>query len=83
MTFGRNGMFGPAPEFFGITLPFTTAAVVLAATFVAAPFYIRSARSGILAVPKEVEEAARVDGCDEFGVFTSITASPPCCTAQT
>jgi molybdate transport system permease protein len=74
LTFGRNGMFGPALSFFGISLPFTTAAVVVAATFVAAPFYIRSARSGILAVPREVEEAARVDGCDEFGVFRSITA---------
>jgi molybdate transport system permease protein len=74
LTFGRNGMFGPALAFFGISLPFTTAAVVVAATFVAAPFYIRSARSGILAVPQEVEEAARVDGCDEFGVFRSITA---------
>ncbi len=74
LTFGRNGMFGPVLSFFGISLPFTTAAVVVAATFVAAPFYIRSAKSGILAVPKEVEEAARVDGCDEFGVFRSITA---------
>jgi len=74
LTFGRNGMFGPALEFFGITLPFTTAAVVVAATFVAAPFYVRSARAGILAVPREVEEAARVDGCDEFHVFRSITA---------
>jgi molybdate transport system permease protein len=77
LTFGRNGMFGPVLSFFGISLPFTTAAVVIAATFVAAPFYIRSARSGILSVPREVEEAARVDGCDEFGVFRSITA-PAC-----
>jgi molybdate transport system permease protein len=74
LTFGRNGMLGPALEYFGISLPFTTAAVVVAATFVAAPFYVRSAKAGILAVPKEVEEAARVDGCDEFHVFRSITA---------
>jgi len=76
LTFGRNGMFGPALSFFGVSLPFTTAAAVVAATFVAAPFYIRSARSGILAVPKEVEEAARVDGCDEFRVFRSMRRRP-------
>ena len=74
LTFGRNGMFGPTLALFGISLPFTTGAVVVAATFVSAPFYIRSARSGILSVPREVEEAARVDGCDEFRVFRSITA---------
>jgi molybdate transport system permease protein len=67
-------MFGPTLALFGISLPFTTAPVVVAATFVAAPFDIRSARSGILAVPREVEEAARVDGCDEYRVFRSITA---------
>ncbi|MBV9358762.1 MAG: hypothetical protein JO023_24910 [Chloroflexi bacterium] len=44
LTFGRNGMFGPTLSLFGISLPFTTAAVVVAATFVAAPFYIRTLR---------------------------------------
>src|SRR5688500_6259814 len=33
ITFGRRGVFGPALETFGLTLPFTTAAVVLAQTF--------------------------------------------------
>ncbi|MFH1186462.1 MAG: molybdate ABC transporter permease subunit, partial [Chloroflexota bacterium] len=35
IAFGRNGLFGPALTLFGISLPFTTAAVVLAQTFVA------------------------------------------------
>ena len=73
LTFGRNGLLGSQLAALGIALPFTTAAVVLAATFVAAPFYIRSARSGILAVPREAEEAARVDGCGDFGVFRHVT----------
>jgi molybdate transport system permease protein len=74
LTFGRNGLLGTQLAVRGISLPFTTAAVVVAATFVAAPFYIRSARAGILSVPREVEEAARVDGCGEFGVFRYVTA---------
>src|SRR6185295_7971831 len=62
ITFGRRGLFGPALELFGITLPFTTTAVVLAQTFVAAPFYIRAAQVGFQSVPDEIEDAARVDG---------------------
>ena len=45
MAFGRRGLLGQSLEAFGITLPFTTAAVILAQIFVAAPFYIRAAQS--------------------------------------
>src|SRR5207249_4026929 len=58
MAFGRRGIFGPTLESVGITVGFTTAAVVLAQTFVAAPFYVRAARAGFLAVERELEEAA-------------------------
>ena len=57
----------------GIELPFTTAAVVLAQTFVSAPFYIRSARTGFAAVPTDLEDAARVDGGSEASVFRLVT----------
>src|SRR5215831_8458480 len=73
LTFGRRGLFGPTLSAFGIELPFTTAAVVVASFFVAAPFYIRAARSGFLAVPPEYEEAARVEGANEWQVFRFVT----------
>ncbi len=57
----------------GISLPFTTAAVVVAQVFVAAPFFIRAARAGFRAVEPEVEEAARVDGASENEVLGRIT----------
>lgn len=41
---------------------FTPAAVVLAQVFVAAPYYVRSARAGFEAVAVEVREAAALDG---------------------
>jgi molybdate transport system permease protein len=40
MAFGRRGILGGALDVMGIELAFTTAAVVMAQTFVAAPFYI-------------------------------------------
>jgi molybdate transport system permease protein len=73
LTFGRRGLLGTPLEAIGIELPFTTVAVVLASLFVAAPFYVRAARSGFLAVPRELEEAARVEGASEWQVFRFVS----------
>ena len=70
---GRRGVLGGALDLAGIELPFTTAAVVIAQTFVAAPFYIRSARTGFASVDRHLEDAARVDGATERQLFLSIT----------
>ena len=74
LTFGRRGVFGIPLQALGIELPFTTAAVILAGLFVAAPFYIRAARSGFLAVPREIEDAARVEGASNWQLFRLVTA---------
>lgn len=73
VTFGRRGLLGPALDDLGISIPFTMAAVIMAQTFVAAPFYIRSAVVGFQGVPKEIEDAAKVDGADDVRLFTHIT----------
>jgi molybdate transport system permease protein len=73
LTFGRRGLLGPPLSAVGIELPFTTAAVIVASCFVAAPFYVRAARSGFLSVPREYEEAARVEGANEWQVFRHVT----------
>jgi molybdate transport system permease protein len=79
LTFGRRGMLGAQLQALGVELPFTTAAVVIASFFVAAPFFVRAARSGFLSVPREYEEAARMEGASEWQVFRFVTlpvASP-------
>jgi molybdate transport system permease protein len=73
--FGREGLVGGALEVAGIAIPFTTVAVILAQTFVAAPFFIRSARAGIAGVDRDIEDAARVDGATERDVFRWVTAA--------
>jgi molybdate transport system permease protein len=73
--FGREGLVGGALEIAGIAIPFTTVAVILAQTFVAAPFFIRSARAGIAGVDRDIEDAARVDGATERDVFRWVTAA--------
>lgn len=62
LTFGRSGLLGSLFEHFNIQVAFTPAAVVLAQVFVAAPYYVRSARAGFATVGIELREAAIIDG---------------------
>jgi len=58
MAFGRAGLVGRSLGALGITLPFTTAGVVLAQVFMALPFFIGPARAGIAGVDRRFVEAA-------------------------
>ncbi len=73
ITFGRRGLLGPALQLAGIELPFSTAAVIIAQTFVSAPFYIRSAQVGFHNIPTEIEDAGRVDGAAGLTLFRHVT----------
>jgi molybdate transport system permease protein len=73
MAFGRRGIFGPPLEAVGVTLGFTTAAVVLAQLFVAGPFYVRAARAGFLAVDRELEIVAHTLGVSRWATFWRVT----------
>ncbi|HEX5913329.1 MAG TPA: ABC transporter permease subunit, partial [Rubrobacter sp.] len=73
LAFGRLGLVGQYLNVFGITLSFTTAAVVMAEVFVAAPFYVRQAATGFGAIDRTVEEAAMVDGADRWRRFFRVT----------
>jgi molybdate transport system permease protein len=72
LVFGRRGLLGESLDGAGLAIPFTAVAVVLAQVFVAAPFYVRAARAGIASVPRDLEDAARVDGASEPGVFRHV-----------
>ena len=73
LVFGRRGLLGEELAVMGISIPFTTFAVILAETFVAAPFFIRAARTGIRGVSRDLEDAARVDGATETAVTRHVT----------
>ncbi len=60
--FGRRGLLGPALESVGIVLPFTLGATILAAVFVALPFYVLAAESGFRELPATMLDAARTLG---------------------
>jgi molybdate transport system permease protein len=73
LLFGRRGFLGAPLSDAGFDFAFTGIAVVLAQTFVSAPFYIRSARAGFAGVDDDLEDAARVDGATEWQVIRRIT----------
>ena len=72
IAFGRNGVFGPALGILGISLPFTTPAVVIAQTFVAAPLFVRSARIGFAQIDQQIIEAAHVEGANQWQLFYEV-----------
>jgi molybdate transport system permease protein len=72
IAFGRQGLLGGMLQRLGISLPFTTAAVVIAQTFVAAPLYIRAARVGFSGVDVQLEEAAHVEGASQWQLFREV-----------
>jgi molybdate transport system permease protein len=73
IAFGRNGLIGKSLDtVFGITIPFTLVAVILAQLFVAAPFYVRAARATFVEQDLSLEEAAVIAGADEWQVFRYI-----------
>ena len=73
LVFGRFGLLGPALKAVGVQLSFSTAAVVMAQVFVASPFYVRAARSGFLAVDRNLEAASATLGMGPLRTFALIT----------
>jgi molybdate transport system permease protein len=73
LVLGRRGLFAGPLQAAGLDIAFTTLAVVLAQTFVSAPFFVRAARTGIAAVDVDLEDAARVDGATEGQLFRRVT----------
>ncbi len=71
---GRRGLLGRhLDELFGVTLPFTTPAVVLAEAFVALPFLVVAVEGALRGVDRRYEDAAAVLGASRLTVLTRVT----------
>ena len=71
---GRRGLVGQwLDEWFGLTLPFTTAGAVLAATFVALPFFVITVESALRQQGGLLEEAAATSGAGPVATFWHVT----------
>ena len=71
---GRRGLVGQyLDRWFGITLPFTTAGVIVAQTFVAMPFLVLTVEAAFRQLDTRYEEAALTLGASRWYVFRRVT----------
>lgn len=72
-TFGRQGLLGGVLEVFGIQVAFSTAAVVLAQTFVALPFLVLSLEGALRTAGTRYEAVAATLGAAPSTVLRRVT----------
>jgi molybdate transport system permease protein len=74
LAFGRTGVVGRLLDsWFGLTIPFTPVAVVMAETFVAMPFLIITVEGALRSADQGFEEAAATLGAKRMTVFRRVT----------
>ncbi|WP_106129857.1 ABC transporter permease [Pseudosporangium ferrugineum] len=74
LVFGRRGLAGEwLDATFGLTLPFTTAGVVVAEAFVAMPFLVISVEGALRGADARYEEAAATLGAGRWTTFRRVT----------
>ena len=72
--FGRTGFIGrPLDDWFGVTIPYTTTAVVIAHTFVSMPFYVLSVEGALRSAGEEYDAVAATLGADRWTTFRRVT----------
>jgi molybdate transport system permease protein len=74
LVLGRRGLVGQHLDaWFGLSLPFTTAGVVVAEAFVAMPFLVISVEGALRAADPRYEEAAATLGAGRWLTFRRVT----------
>lgn len=71
---GQQGI-GPWVEaYLGFRFVFTLNGAIVAASISALPLVVQAVRASLAAISKEIEQAARLDGCSEWQLFVHVTA---------
>ena len=71
---GRRGLIGRyLDSWFGLTLPFTTPAVVIAEAFVAMPFLVIAVEGALRGADRRYEDAAATLGASRWLIFRRVT----------
>jgi molybdate transport system permease protein len=71
--YGRAGLLGRYFSMLGISIAFTTLAVIMAQIFVASPFYLRQAKSLFEQFDQSYEQTARTLGASPLRTFLTVT----------
>lgn len=73
LAFGPRGLLGGALDRIGVTLPFSTAATVLAAAYVSMPFLVLSVEGALSSADTRLDDVAATLGGSPWHVFRTVT----------
>lgn len=73
LTFGRRGLFAPVLENLGITIAFTSVAVIIAQVFVSAPLLIRPMKAAFANLDERLEAVALSLKASRWRTFWSVS----------
>ncbi|WP_018130237.1 ABC transporter permease [Effusibacillus pohliae] len=73
LVFGKKGLLGDMLSVWGIGIPFTSIAVVLAQLFMSAPFFVAAARQAFAAVDDQLIAVSRTLGVSRWKTFFRVT----------
>ncbi len=71
--FAPKGLLGPILNTLGLTIPGYTIAVIIAETFVASPFLLRSAKTGFETMDKDIFNSAKILSGSRLRVFFTVS----------
>lgn len=73
LVFGQQGLFGEVFSVFGVEIPFTAVAVVMAQIFMASPFYLNTARQSFEVIDDQLIDVSRTLGISPWKTFWRVT----------
>ncbi|MEC8652286.1 MAG: molybdate ABC transporter permease subunit [Planctomycetota bacterium] len=74
LAFGPSGVVGgPLDSWFGVTVPFSSSAVVLATTYVSMPFFVLTVEGGMRSFDHRYTDAATTLGASPWRAFLTVT----------
>jgi molybdate transport system permease protein len=73
LVFGQRGLLGGTLSLYGLEIPFTAIAVVMAQIFMASPFYLNTARQAFEAVDDQLLAVSRTLGVSPWMTFWRVT----------
>ena len=74
LAFGQQGVVGaPLGSWFGVQIPFTSGAVVIATTYVAMPFFVLTVEGGLRSFDHRYVDAATTLGATPWRAFLTVT----------
>lgn len=71
--FGRRGLLGEPLTSLGLPLPFTLAGAIVAATFVASPFFVLTVEAALRSRGSRLEDAAATLGASRLMILRTVT----------